>query len=475
MIAMTVEEIARLVDGVLNAVDPSTVIRDVVVDSRPDGISRTDPMDAMFVAIAGERVDGHDYAADAVARGCSVVLSARPLAPGGSSLPCIVVDDPVIALGRLARAVRRDRLTCRVVAITGSSGKTSTKDLLGAVLSSMGRTVSPRGSFNTEVGLPLTILSADEETQFLVLEMGMRGPGHIAYLVDIAQPDVGIVLNVGSAHLGMLGSRQAIADAKAELVAGLGTEALAVLNFDDPLVRSMRSQTPAHVVTFGESAEADVRALDVRLDSWSRASFTLLVRVDGQSASAQVSLQLVGEHFVSNALAVAAAALGLGAEMDALAAALSGATAQSKWRMEISETPGGYTVINDAYNANPESMRAALKTLVAIGEGRRTWAVLGEMRELGDDALTAHDELGRLAVRLDVSKLVCVGEGTRVMFLAASNEGSWSDESVHVADVDAAIELLRADLRPGDVVLVKASRSVGLERVAEALVEGGAG
>jgi UDP-N-acetylmuramoyl-tripeptide--D-alanyl-D-alanine ligase len=336
------------------------------------------------------------------------------------------------------------------------------------VLSRLGPTVGPAGSLNTEVGLPLTVLSADRDTEFLILEMGMRGLGHVKYLVDIADPDIGIVLNVGSAHVGMLGSREAIAEAKGELVTGLGEEATAVLNADDALVGS---RTSGRVVTFGESPAADVRATDVRLDESARASYTLVDGRPGGGGTANVSLQLIGEHYVSNSLAVAAAALCLGATVDTVARALSEAVVQSRWRMEVSEAPGGFTVINDAYNANPESMRAALKTLVALAAGRRTWAVLGEMRELGDDALVEHDAIGRLAVRLDVSKLVCVGAGTRVMFLAASNEGSWSEESVHVADVDEAIRLLREQVRAGDVVLVKASRSIGLERVASALLE----
>jgi UDP-N-acetylmuramoyl-tripeptide--D-alanyl-D-alanine ligase len=301
--------------------------------------------------------------------------------------------------------------------------------------------------------------------------MGMRGLGHIGYLVDIARPDVGVILNVGSAHVGMLGSREGIAEAKGELAAGLATDAVAVLNADDSQVRGMASRTAAQVVTFGESPAASVRAESVRLDDHARASFDLVDDRNGEHLSAQVALQLVGEHYVSNALAVAATALSLGVSVELVARELSNAAVQSKWRMEVSEAPGGFTVINDAYNANPESMRAALKTLVALGRGRRTWAVLGEMRELGDDALTEHDAIGRLAVRLDVSQLVCVGAGTRVMHIAASNEGSWSEESVFVPDVDAAIAFVEASVKSGDVVLVKASRSVGLERVAQALLE----
>jgi UDP-N-acetylmuramoyl-tripeptide--D-alanyl-D-alanine ligase len=464
VIALTVAELAAVVDGRLDHADASAVVEAVAVDSRRVSAG------AVFVAIRGERVDGHDFAAAAVADGAVVVLAARPVsAPDGTALPCVVVDDPVLALGRWAAWVRRERLDCQVIGITGSSGKTSTKDLVAAVLTQAGPTVSPQGSFNTEVGLPLTVLSADASTRFLVLEMGMRGEGHIAYLVSLADPDVGAVINVGSAHLELLGSRQAIARAKGEMVRDLRANAVAVLNHDDPFVLAMRDTTSARTVSFGEGAGADIRAVDVRLDDQARPAFTLVDERTGDSAS--VELGLSGEHYVSNALAAAAIARAVDVPVDVIAAALTGARIPSRWRMEITEAPGGYTVVNDAYNANPESMRAALKALAAMADGRRTWAVLGEMRELGDASLEEHDAIGRLAVRLDISRLVCVGPGTRVMHLAASSEGSWGDESVHVPDADAAIGLLSEQVRPGDVVLVKASRSIGLERVAAALLE----
>jgi UDP-N-acetylmuramoyl-tripeptide--D-alanyl-D-alanine ligase len=472
VIPLTVAALAEAMAGTAHAVDAGTVVSDVVTDSR------SVPPRSMFVAIRGERVDGHDFAARAVAAGALVVLADHVIVDAeGGALPCIVVPDPVVALGRLAAWVRETRLDCTVVAITGSSGKTSTKDLIAAVLRELGPTVSPVGSFNTEVGLPLTILSAGPDTRYLVLEMGMRGEGHIDYLVRIARPDVGVVINVGSAHLGMLGSREAIARAKGELVAGLGAGSTAILNGDDPLVREMASLSGSAVLTFGESAGCDVRATGIRLDALARPSFTLVDGRPGAGGSADVVLAFSGEHYVSNALAAASVGLSVGATLDQVAAGLAAARPTSRWRMEVSTAPAGYTVVNDAYNANPESMRAALKSLAAMADGRRTWAVLGEMLELGPDSMAEHDAIGRLAVRLDISKLVCVGAGTRVMFLAASNEGSWNDESVHVPDVDAAIALLRAELGPDDVVLVKASRGIGLERVAEALlaeVPGGA-
>ncbi|MEZ5115590.1 MAG: UDP-N-acetylmuramoyl-tripeptide--D-alanyl-D-alanine ligase [Candidatus Nanopelagicales bacterium] len=457
MIALTLAEVAEAVGGALaDVVDPQARVGGAVADSR-----LVQPGD-LFVAVAGERVDGHDFAAGAVRDGAVAVLGTRPL-----GVPTVVVDDPVAALGRLAAAVL-DRLPdATVVALTGSSGKTSTKDLLAQVVILRGPVVAPEGSFNTEVGLPLTVLRADDETRTLVLEMGARGVGHIAYLCGIARPDVAAVLNVGSAHLGEFGGREAIARAKGEIVEALPPDGTAVLNADDPLVAAMSSRSGGRVLTFGESPGADVRAEDVRLDDLARPSFRLVVGAD----SAPVTMRLHGEHQVANALATAAAAHALGIPVADVATALSAATTRSRWRMEVTETADGVTVVNDAYNANPESVRAALKALVAMAGGRRTWAVLGEMRELGPDTLTEHDAIGRLAVRLDVSRLVAVGEGARALHLGAAHEGSWGEESTWVPDTDAAIALLLEQVRPGDVVLVKASRAVGLERVAAALLE----
>lgn len=280
-----------------------------------------------------------------------------------------------------------------------------------------------------------------------------------------------VVLNVGSAHVGVFGSREVIAATKGEIVEALSTDGVAVLNADDPLVAAMAARTPARVVRFGESPAADVRAEDVRLDAAARARFRLVA----PQGAADVALALHGEHHVSNALAAAAVALGLGLGVDAVAEALSGAGASSRWRMEVTERPDGVTVVNDAYNANPESVKAALKALAAMGRAdgvpRRTWAVLGEMLELGEDSVREHDLLGRLAVRLDISRLVAVGAGARPYHQGATHEGSWGDESAWVPDADAAFALLAGELAPGDVVLVKASRSIGLDRLAARLLD----
>ncbi|MFJ6684927.1 UDP-N-acetylmuramoyl-tripeptide--D-alanyl-D-alanine ligase [Streptomyces werraensis] len=469
MIALSLAEIAEVVGGQTHDIpDPSVLVTgEVVRDSREAGPG------SLFVAFVGERVDGHDFAAQVVEAGAVAVLASRPV-----GVPAIVVEDVQAALGALARHVVR-RLGATLVALTGSAGKTSTKDLIAQVLQSKAPTVFTPGSLNNEIGLPLTALTATEETKFLVLEMGARGIGHIRYLTGLTPPRIGLVLNVGSAHIGEFGGREQIAQAKGELVEALPPAeegGVAILNADDPYVRAMASRTKAKVILFGESDEADVSAENVRLTDSGQPSF----RLHTPSGASDVTMRLYGEHHVSNALAAAAVAHELGMSADEIARALSEAGSLSRWRMEVTERPDGVTVVNDAYNANPESMKAALRALAAMGEasrarGGRTWAVLGKMAELGDEALAEHDAVGRLAVRLNVSKLVAVGGREAAWLqLGAYNEGSWGEESVHVSDAQAAVDLLRSELRPGDVVLVKASRSVGLESVAQALLETGA-
>ncbi|MBW5482830.1 UDP-N-acetylmuramoyl-tripeptide--D-alanyl-D-alanine ligase [Streptomyces bambusae] len=467
MIPLSLAEIADITGGQLHDIpDPSaTVTGPVVFDSRQVAAG------SLFAAFVGEHVDGHDYARAAVSAGALAVLAARPV-----GVPAVVVDDVVAALGALAGAVVA-RTGVDVVALTGSAGKTSTKDLIAQVLQHHAPTVWTPGNLNNEIGLPITTLRATEETRHLVLEMGARGIGHIRYLTGLTPPRIGLVLNVGTAHIGEFGGREAIAEAKGELVEALPGEAdggVAVLNADDLLVRAMSARTKARTVLFGEAEDADVRATDVRMTPQGQPSFTLHT----PTGCSDVTLRLYGEHHVSNALAAAAVAHVLGMSVDEIATALSAAGTLSRWRMEVTERADGVTVVNDAYNANPESMRAALRALAAMGgaaqaNGGRTWAVLGPMAELGDDSLAEHDAVGRLVVRLNVSKLVAVGgREASWLQLGAYNEGSWGEESVLVSDAQAAVDLLRSELRPGDVVLVKASRSAGLERVAQALLEG---
>jgi len=460
VIPLSVAGLASAVGGTIAGADPDAIV------SAPATIdSRTVTPGGLFVAFPGENVDGHDYVAAAIAAGAVVALTSRPV----EGSPCVVVDDQQEALGRLAAFVLRRLPDLTVIGLTGSQGKTSTKDLIAQLLRPAGPTVAPRGSLNNEIGHPLTALQADEKTRFLVSEMGAAQVGDIRYLTGITPPRIGLVLNVGSAHVGRFGSPDNIAVAKGELVEALPADGTAVLNADDARVAAMASRTTARVLTFGEADGADVRATGVALDEGGRPRFTL--HAGGEEHP--VRLRLVGEHQVSNALGAAAVAYAAGITPADIAARLAAAEAESRWRMEVTDRADGVTVINDAYNANPESVRAALKALVAIGRARnaRTWAVLGEMRELGAASAAEHDAVGRLAVRLDVNRLVAVGEAARAIHLGAAHEGSWGDESVYAETAEAALELLRAELRPGDVVLVKASRSIGLESLAAALLK----
>ncbi len=476
MIALTAAEIAAATSGRLSGVEPAQVVAGpVVVDSRevlPGGL---------FVALPGEHVDGHDYASAAVAAGASLVLTSRAL----DGVPCVVVDDVERALGDLARDVLvRLREAAqepggsglRVIGVTGSVGKTTTKDVLAQLCGSVGPTVAPVRSFNNEIGLPLTVLRADEQTRFLVLEMGASGPGHLTYLTDIAPPDVAVVLVVGHAHLGGFGGTvEDVARAKSEIVTGLVPGGVAVLNADDHRVRAMAAAAPGPVVLFGVAPDAAVRALDQRLDGLGRASFTLVEADAEGTVERPVTLRLVGEHHVHNALAAAAAARAVGIGIDDVAAGLSAADALSPHRMHVVDRPDGVTVVDDSYNANPDSMRAALKALAVIaGRERRSVAVLGEMLELGEGSRAAHDAIGRLVVRLNIDLTVVVGDGARAIRDGANHEGSWGDEVVLADDVDAAAAFLAEELRPGDVVLVKSSFGAGLWRLGDRLVEAGA-
>jgi len=425
---------------------------------------------SIFFALPGEVTDGHLFAADAVARGAALVVAERPL---DVAVPLLVVPNGVTALADLARlVVARVRAagTLKVIGITGSNGKTTTKNLLSAILSAEGPTVAPAGSFNNHVGAPITMLQVDESTEYLISEMGASRAGEIARLVGIAMPDISVVLKVGLAHAGEFGGIDATQRAKSEIVRELPASAAAVLNADDDRVAAMVGMTAARVRWFGLSPRAEVRAENVRATA-SGTRFTLLV--DGTSH--EVGLRILGEHHVSNALAALAVARELGVPTERAIAAIEAVPRAERWRMEVLQPGGGITVINDAYNASPDSTAAALKTLAQIREpGQRTVAVLGEMAELGEYSRDEHDRLGRLVVRLNIGKLVVVGEGARHIHAAAGLEGSWDGESVFVPDLDAAYDLLRDQLRAGDVVLVKSSKSARLRFLGDKLggVEG---
>jgi len=457
LIPLSVAQIAEITGAAQDQVaDGQSVLvtGPVVLDSR-----QAQP-GSLFIALAGERSDGHDYAGAAVAAGAVAVLASRPV-----GAPALIVPDVLTALARLARAVV-DRLPgLTVVGITGSAGKTTTKDLAAQLIETLGPTVSPRDSYNNEIGHPLTVLRVTRDTRYLVAELAARGPGHIAMLCGIAPPQLGVVLNVGHAHAGEFGSITEVARAKGELPAALGADGVAVLNADDPRVLAMAERTAARVVTFGRSPAADVRAADVVLDEQGRAAF-MLVTAAGDAA---VRLRLHGEHNVANALAAAALAGQLGMDVSAIAAGLSAARARSRWRMEVTERQDGVTVINDAWNTNPEGLRAALAALAVMARGRRAYAVLGHMRELGGQAAELNEEAGVLAARSGLAGLILVGAEAAPMLAGARAEPSWQGELLHVADGPAAVRALGERLRPGDVVLVKASRAAGLQRVALAL------
>lgn len=475
MIELSAAEIAEITGGRLigeAAGSPSVTVASATTDSReiqPGGL---------FIAKPGEQSDGHHYVAKAFEAGAVLALVEREVTDrNGRVFAGIQVPDAVLAMGELAaEIVRRLRAEgeLTVVGITGSAGKTTTKDLLAGILARHGRTVAPIGSYNGEVGVPLTIFRADRGTRYLVVEMGATGIGHIDYLARMVQPDVGVVLGVGTAHAGEFGGVENIAQAKGELVEALAAGGTAVLNADDPRVLAMAARTQATRLYFTAApdfelpggapprrADSILRAANLSTSAEGHPGFELVLP-DGSTH--RVDSGLIGGHHVANLLAASAAAYAAGIPGADIAAALTGQGPVSRWRMERTERADGVTVINDAYNANPESMRAALRTLAELGrdQDRRTWAVLGEMLELGEDSVLEHDALGRIAVRLNISRLVVVGAGAKAMHNAAVLEGSWGNESVYVDDADAAAALLEEQLQPGDLVLFKSSNGAGL-------------
>lgn len=462
---LTAAQVAELAGAQLIG-DPAALVGpSVVIDSRRAEAG------ALFVALPGERVDGHDFAATAVDRGAAAVLVTRAL---GLDVPQLIVPDALAGLTALAAGLvsRARALGLKVVGITGSSGKTSTKDLLAAVLGASGATVAPAGSFNNEVGVPLTATGVDDGTRYLISEMGARAQGDISTLCAITPPDVGVVINVGHAHLGEFGSVAGIAQAKGELVESLAADGWAVLNGEDPNVAVMASRTKARVASFavdGPPGSGDLRVWAERIeaDPLQRHSFLLCT----DAGRAPVGLRVAGAHQVGNALAAAAAGLALGLRLPGIAAALSAAEPASRWRMELTERADGLLVVNDAYNANPDSMAAALRSLAAMRRGSgRLIAVLGDMLELGEAARGEHRKVGELAGSLGIDRVVAVGEFAEAIAEGARQRGSAAEV---VADRTAVVTALNTLVLPSDVVLVKASRGLALESVAEQLLSEG--
>ncbi|MBT2503986.1 UDP-N-acetylmuramoyl-tripeptide--D-alanyl-D-alanine ligase [Curtobacterium sp. ISL-83] len=501
MIPMTLAEIATAVDGELLAGAQATDVAapgDLVVDGTVETDSRLVRPGSVFFALPGEVTDGRRFVPAATEAGAALVVTPELVE---TTAPQIVVADGYAALAALAhevvarvRASSADRVDesgapapLHVVGITGSNGKTSTKNMLRTILEQHGETVAPQGSFNNHVGAPISMLRITHDTRYLVVEMGASGVGHIAKLVSIAGPDVGAVLKVGLAHAGEFGGIEATQRAKSEMVTDLPASATALLNVDDDRVASMRAVTAAQVVGFGTSADADYRISGIETDR-SGTRFTLTappVRREGEhSAQAtlpggtdhlpetvDVRLAILGEHHAMNASAALTVAHLWGVPLAAGAEALASMTRAERWRMELMPGgPDGVTVINDAYNASPDSTAAALRTLAQIVRpGERTVAVLGEMAELGEFSVEEHDRIGRLVVRLGIGQLVVVGRGARPIHQAATLEGSWDGESVYVEDVDDAVRAVEEMLRPGDVVLVKSSKSAELRFLGDRL------
>ena len=467
MIALSLAEIAALVEGELHPAGAHTL--DTLIEGVSDTDSRQITPGDIFFAKPGEVTDGHLFVGAARENGAALAIVEHRV---DEDITQIVVADVLTALAALARGVvARVRAggDLRVVGVTGSNGKTTTKNFLRRILEGEGPTVAPIGSYNNAVGAPVTMLRVQDDTRYLVSEFGARKPGSIAAMAALVEPDVAVVLMVGMAHAGGFGSIEQTADTKAELIRAARPGGVAVLNADDPRVAAMADlarERGMSVVMFGQSAASDVRADDIDVTATGTSA---VVHVDGLSLP--LRLQVLGAHHIGNALAAIAAARALGVAPAASIARIEQLDIAERWRMQ---PMGGdeVRIINDAYNASPDSMAAALRTLAQItGPGERTVAVLGTMAELGESAGEEHDRVGLLAVRLNIQRIVVVGSEARRMYISAISEGSWDGEAVHVPDADAAFEYLRTELRPGDRVLVKSSNSAGLRFLGDRLGE----
>ncbi len=446
MITLTAGEIALLVGGELFC------DRDLLVSKAPVFDSRQATPGCFFLALKGENADGHDFAADAYRSGAMFSLTSQRI-----DGPCIVVADVLEALSILAAFVRKRLDKLIVIGITGSQGKTSTKDLLTHMLGAVGPTVAPAGSFNNDLGLPITLLQCDDRTRFCILEMGARHMGDIARLCEIAKPNIGVVLTVGTAHIGEFGSREIIAQTKGELIASLDKDGIAILGTYDEFTPMMASLHQGEVIFFGEKGDSQVRAADIEMRE-GRPHFDLVTPA-GRDA---VGMRAVGAHQVSNALAVAAVGTALSLPLELIASSLSTAEISSKWRMELHEC-ADLLIINDAYNANPESMSAAMRSLVLFAQerGGSSWAFVGKMNELGQTQAPQSAAIAALAVELGIDHLVEIN---------APEYGEPGGAMVvhQRTTIESALDLVDY-FAPGDVVLVKASRSQGFEVLAESL------
>jgi len=434
------------------------VIRGIATDTRDLSPG------ALFVALKGERFDGHGFVEEAFRGGAAAALVSKQVPAAG---PQLLVSDTLVALGALAASHRRS-LPVRVVAVTGSIGKTTTKEMVAAILSQGWPTARTPGNYNNEIGVPLALLELTSDHKAAVVELAMRGRGQISYLANMVQPQIGLVTNIGVSHLELLGTRDAIAEAKGELLAVLPPDGVAVLNADDDFFEFLKARSSARVVSFARNAEADVRADQVEAAPDGRIKFLLR----GWWGEQQLSLPAAGRHQALNAAAAAASAVAAGAQPAWIAAGLE-TFAGAEMRGRIEEAPGGFRVIDDSYNAAPESMRVALELLGDL-PGTRKWAVLGDMKELGPMAVEWHREMGELAASLGVAGLITVGELGRHI-AAAAREHLAPGEVVEAADNAAAAAILKERVGPGDVVLIKGSRVMKMEEVVGMLLAGEGG
>ena len=442
-------EIAQIIGGTLSG-------DDVEVTAAPTLKSAEVDQGGIFLALQGEKVDGHDFVDDAFSHGAVLAITTRVVAQRH-----ILVADVTAALTLLARFVRSELNDLTVIGITGSQGKTTTKDLLRHMLSQHGETVAPTGNYNNELGVPLTLLACSSTTKYAVIEMGARHSGDIAHLASIAQPDIAVVLRVGMAHVGEFGSIEAIAKTKSELISSLSESGIAILGQYDPYTKAMKSLHTGRTISFGADHSADIRATEIEMRE-GRPHFDLVT----PAGRAAVGLRIVGEHQISNALACAAVGTALGLSIDSIATALSTALIESKWRMEIHEF-SEVLLINDSYNASPDAVEAALRTLILFAQerGGRAWAFLGKMAELGESSAQAHQQVGTLAYQMGIDHLVCVDAPEYQP--AQLSDGQ---TILHLCDRSGA-RAIAEQIEPGDVILVKASRSENFEILAKEIEE----
>lgn len=468
MIKLTLNEIAQAVNG-----NVENLYSNILVNGNVEIDSRKVKSGDLFIALNGHKVNGADFAQQAINNGAVGVICEK-LIP---NLPCIVVNEgkvnakdenqsAVIALSKLAKFVLEKLPNIKKIALTGSTGKTTTKDLISDLAELLGPTVAPEGSFNNEIGLPITILKCDENTKVLVSEMGARRVGNIRQLCEIVQPDISLILNIGTAHIEIFGSKENILKAKSEIISSLESNKLAILNKDDESFEKLKTLTNADILTFG-TKDADVFATNIKIDNEGFATYTL----NYKDQKAEIKLNLVGLHQVSNSLAAAACLISLGINVEKIAQKISNSFPKSKLRMQVEKSNTGIEVINDTYNANPESVIAALETLKTKSQNRNTWAILGEMRELGTESKIYHELVAQKIIDLDINNTLVIGPGAKYIYdylMLNKYRGS----ATYSDNIFEAIKVCKVLLQNKDLVLVKASRSIGLERVAQVIISG---